>query len=549
MPQMNTVLLPTVEASTEKQMVQSNKSDSNSSENKDFSLALAEASSPKRSVSTNEKAGSDLDKLDVISNEPVDDAQEESDDVSNVLAQINLAAQFAEDESVAADGGQLPLANAELIEPEFEVDQEDLGQAASQQYASDKVGLIKITLPDETDGISLSDDVPLEDVPLDDETNRFPNKNLIDQLTPTQLDSLVKQTGLDKDQLIELPPQMLQALLVEVDKFALQGFDQKSMPTELKSLIEQANKLISELDAKAPGVEKGREQIDLNLAINASVTDKPLAAEKVTSDPVLPISKARDPASVLGTSTEGKAILGDVNSDLAVKSALSPEQSLAQTGKTAQAAQANTVTNGVDLNSAKLSVTMAADADGIDAIGTQLSDPKPTNQGMNVATNIRTETPAQYQVSIKPNGEPAQHIQEMIQKFSPVMQQQLLTMVKQGVQHAEIRLDPPELGHMMVRIQVQGDQTQVQFQVMQHQTKDLVEQAIPRLRELLAEQGMQLSDSHVSQEGSNHQQGESEGNHGHGHSLGSDMDEISAEESVFASNSTTSYRSGIDYYA
>ena len=530
MPQMNTVLLPTVEASTEKQVVQSNKFDSNSSENKDFSLALAEASSPQRSASTGEKTDADLDELDITSNESIDNTLEDSDDVSNVLAQISLAAQFAEDESIAADGAQLPLVNAELIglEPELEVDQEDLEQTISQQYTSDKIGLIDITLPDQTDDIS-----------LDEESNTLLSGNLIDKLTPTQLDNLVEQTGLDKDQLIALPPQMLQALLTEVDKFALQGFDQKAIPAELKSLIEQARKLVGELDAKATGVENSRGQADLNLTVNSSVSDKPVAAEKVTSDSILPASKTRDPASVFGTSAEGKAILGDAKNDLAVKTVIAPEPNV----QTAQAA------NGLDLNNAKLSVTMAADADGIDSIGTQLSEPKPTNQGMNGTTFIRTETPAQYQVSIKPSGEPAQHIQEMIQKFSPVMQQQLLTMVKQGVQHAEIRLDPPELGHMMVRIQVQGDQTQVQFQVMQHQTKDLVEQAIPRLRELLAEQGMQLSDSHVSQGGGGRQQGESDANNEHGHSSASDMDEISAEESVFASNSTTSYRSGIDYYA
>ena len=79
------------------------------------------------------------------------------------------------------------------------------------------------------------------------------------------------------------------------------------------------------------------------------------------------------------------------------------------------------------------------------------------------------------------------------------MKQQLITMVGQGAQHAEIRLDPAELGHMVVKIQVNGEQTQVQFQVAQSQTKDLIEQAIPKLREMLAEEGLQLADSHVSQ--------------------------------------------------
>ncbi len=136
----------------------------------------------------------------------------------------------------------------------------------------------------------------------------------------------------------------------------------------------------------------------------------------------------------------------------------------------------------------------------------------------------------------------------MIQRFAPVMKQQLVTMVSQGVQHAEIRLDPPELGQLMVRIQVQGDQTQVQFQVAQHQTRDMIEQAIPRLKDLLSEQGMQLTDSQVSQEDSNNGEGEAASDD-NGDQFTSELDEISAEESLISSKQATSYRSGIDYYA
>ncbi|MBU1479164.1 MAG: flagellar hook-length control protein FliK [Gammaproteobacteria bacterium] len=158
----------------------------------------------------------------------------------------------------------------------------------------------------------------------------------------------------------------------------------------------------------------------------------------------------------------------------------------------------------------------------------------------------RQET-MQVQLSLRQGVEQQNQMQEMIQRFSPVMKQQLITMVSQGIQHAEIRLDPPELGHMLVKIQVHGDQTQVQFHVTQTQTRDLVEQAMPRLRELLQEQGMQLADSHVSQGG----QGERrEGSFGDGGgSSGADVDEISAEELHLGLNQASSVNSGIDYYA
>ncbi|MGL4711366.1 MAG: flagellar hook-length control protein FliK [Shewanella sp.] len=162
--------------------------------------------------------------------------------------------------------------------------------------------------------------------------------------------------------------------------------------------------------------------------------------------------------------------------------------------------------------------------------------------------NIHRQDVLQVQLSLRQGVEQQNQMQEMIQRFSPVMKQQLITMVSQGIQHAEIRLDPPELGHMLVKIQVHGDQTQVQFHVTQAQTRDLVEQAIPRLRELLQEQGMQLADSHVSQ-GNQGDRREGWGDGGGSSSNGADLDEISAEELHLGLNQATSVTSGIDYYA
>lgn len=156
---------------------------------------------------------------------------------------------------------------------------------------------------------------------------------------------------------------------------------------------------------------------------------------------------------------------------------------------------------------------------------------------------------AQVNISLRQGLEQQSHMHDMIQRFSPVMRQQLLTMVSQGIQQAEIRLDPAELGHMTIRIQVQGDQTQVQFHVAQQQTRDLLEQAVPRLRELLAEQGMQLADSHISHGGAGRDQGANgEDAHAAGHSK-VELDEIAAEESRTLQNMVTSYGSAIDYYA
>lgn len=89
------------------------------------------------------------------------------------------------------------------------------------------------------------------------------------------------------------------------------------------------------------------------------------------------------------------------------------------------------------------------------------------------------------------------------QQASQQLRERLMFMMNNGVQRAEIRLDPPDLGSMTVRVTVQNEQAQVNFQVQNPQAREMLEQAMPRLRELMEQQGMQLADSEVSQQQKN----------------------------------------------
>lgn len=73
-------------------------------------------------------------------------------------------------------------------------------------------------------------------------------------------------------------------------------------------------------------------------------------------------------------------------------------------------------------------------------------------------------------------------------------------MVSQNMQSAEIRLSPPELGSMEIRIQLQGDQANVSFTSPHGQVRDALDAALPRLREMLEESGLTLGDVNVSQQ-------------------------------------------------
>src|SRR5690606_14335081 len=73
-------------------------------------------------------------------------------------------------------------------------------------------------------------------------------------------------------------------------------------------------------------------------------------------------------------------------------------------------------------------------------------------------------------------------------------------MVNQKFQGAEIKLNPPQLGPIEVRIQMHHDQAQVSFTAQHGAVRDALEAALPRLREMFAANGLGLGDVNVSQQ-------------------------------------------------
>ncbi len=72
---------------------------------------------------------------------------------------------------------------------------------------------------------------------------------------------------------------------------------------------------------------------------------------------------------------------------------------------------------------------------------------------------------------------------------------------------AEIRLDPPELGSMQVRVNVSGDAASVSFVVQSQHAKDALADAMPKLKDMLSEQGIELGDAQVRKDNSSDGQG------------------------------------------
>jgi flagellar hook-length control protein FliK len=92
--------------------------------------------------------------------------------------------------------------------------------------------------------------------------------------------------------------------------------------------------------------------------------------------------------------------------------------------------------------------------------------------------------------------------------------QQLNWMLNNQVQEAQIRVDPPNLGPLELRVSLHQNQTSVAFFSHEAVVREALEQALPRLREMLDAQGINLSQTQVSDQSLARQQAGSGGQPG-----------------------------------
>lgn len=151
--------------------------------------------------------------------------------------------------------------------------------------------------------------------------------------------------------------------------------------------------------------------------------------------------------------------------------------------------------------------------------------------------------------------EQARQNQQYIDLFGPQaptqLKEQIAVMFNNRNQFAEMRLDPPELGRLNIRLQMNGEQqASVTFHVTSPQAREAIEFAMPRLREMLEEQGIQLTDSSVREEASQlaqeNQQKNGRGNQGGDHS--DDGDAGYAEQEQMSTTTMDVPDGRIDYY-
>lgn len=541
MQQMNNILL----VSSAKNGTGSSKILGQDANSEDFSAALASVTSISSS-STNTNVSPDVSAKSAKQKTDIDDTSADDEaDISLIFAQIGMANEM---KKAAAPSDSLPL-EAQLTTE----DAASILAPATEDGALPTEETIKPTFLDELAKFAQSNEVTLTNDTLDaqvlEQTGTFvfqqerasalPEDIINKQnqsintvgLIATANTETVDKTGASTDDTLIDDASMLAEMRTE--KW-VKPPETPILPIEGES-ISEANKL------ETKEAELSNKSINLSLP----------SIDKTTA-PTVGQSPSVNTANVSVTDADA-VILNSTTKELNALGAVSVEPNAIDDNPSRAEISA-----GLLLKDAKLAVTLdSRQENALSSLDTgheeSVTEFKPADfKAVSIQHSLanqqiqRQEIP-QVHLSLRQGVENQNQMQEMIQRFSPVMKQQLVTMVSQGIQQAEIRLDPPELGHMIVKIQVHGEQTQVQFHVAQAQTRDVVEQAIPRLRELLQEQGMQLADSHVSQgdQGQRREGGFADS----GGSSGGNVDDFSAEELDLGLNQATSLNSGIDYYA
>ncbi len=324
----------------------------------------------------------------------------------------------------------------------------------------------------------------------------------------------------------------------------------------LPAAASEANPVQAPLNAAA---EAGTVQAPLNAAplnaaplnaapLNAAAQGQPLPAAAAVSNPVqAPLNAAAEAGTVqapLNAAAQGQplpaaaAVSNPVQAPLnaaaeagtvqAPLSAAPPQQAAPRRSQPLPAATAEAGTVQAPLNASLSSPKIDVAPDGRPA----LTPPAPAARSPEVsirqapaeALPTTQNSTAQQMLSAAEQAGPAPAGQaapaafahaasayettEVVRIDTPVgsrgwdneMAQKVVILVGRQESRAELTLTPPQLGRVEVTITVQGDQTSAAFVSASPAAREALEQALPRLREILAEAGITLGQASVNAE-------------------------------------------------
>ncbi|OPX56807.1 hook-length control protein FliK [Oceanospirillum multiglobuliferum] len=126
------------------------------------------------------------------------------------------------------------------------------------------------------------------------------------------------------------------------------------------------------------------------------------------------------------------------------------------------------------------------------------------------------------------------------------LNERIMMMRAKGLQMAEIRLDPPELGALTVKVKVTEGNTSIQFHSPHLEVREALESQVQRLREMMDSAGITLGDVGVSDQSLSERSEDGYASHNAGGSFGhNESEEDSQMEPVIVKQSLGL----VDYFA
>ncbi|MGJ3493619.1 flagellar hook-length control protein FliK [Piscirickettsia salmonis] len=133
----------------------------------------------------------------------------------------------------------------------------------------------------------------------------------------------------------------------------------------------------------------------------------------------------------------------------------------------------------------------------------KLPDGYITNQWVNSQLNIASTVLQQERIQpsvVQHFDQPLPLMDEA--ELAPALGQRLQIMLNRQLNNATIALDPPELGPLMIKLHVDASQkTHLTFTTHSDVVREMIEQQLPRLKDMFDSQGLALGDANVAGQG------------------------------------------------
>ncbi|PHM58968.1 flagellar hook-length control protein FliK [Xenorhabdus sp. KK7.4] len=267
-----------------------------------------------------------------------------------------------------------------------------------------------------------------------------------------------------------------------------------AMPIQLAGLINHR--------PTGEGSESSDDLLRTENSLEDTLSDRKLSGKKTKADMAL---TATDPAEE-----------NDLDSDIR---SFTPQHTASATNRAALATATGKVkatANGTEQNS-ESSVSGKGDigkaflsTQGTSALASASAETPSSGAPHNLfsAPLLATghQTNGQFQLNSAPAPLLSAHLGS--EEWQQQLNQQVLFFNRNGLQQAELRLHPQELGALHIRMNVEDNQAQLHFVSAHQHVRAALEAALPNLRHSLAENGIQLAESSVGSDTSGNWQQE-----------------------------------------